>query len=98
MKLNFKSVSILSLVLMGASAVTAAIIPTKPADLRVQGSISQAGTDANVLTCTPTAQINDKACNASTAADSQTTQAGEDNSWVTVNGVQVQTTGNTTTK
>lgn len=94
MKLNFKRVSILSLVLLGASAVTAAIIPNKSSDLRVQGSISNAGTDAGAVTCTPTDIVDNAACNASTAAGSATTAAGQANSFEGA----AQTVGNTTTR
>lgn len=78
-KMSIKKLSILGLVLMGASAVTAAIIPSKSDNdksLQLNGSVTQLNTDDG-FTCTMTNVANDAACHASTFdGGSNTTDAG----------------------
>jgi hypothetical protein len=69
-KLSIQKVSLLGLVLMAASAVTAAILPSDSKSDKVRlenGSLTNSTTAAvgGVIqqTCTPTAVINEGACN-----------------------------------
>lgn len=81
-KTTFKKLSILGLVLMAASAVTAAIIPTsKPAAFDAF-SLSAQTNDGNASTesCMPTAAAEDDACqddSVTNVDDSGTTSIGD---------------------
>jgi len=77
-KITLQKFSLLGIVLMGASAVTAAILPSKGSDDKSnfdqRGSITVAGTNNALGSCTPTAVIT-APCNVTAA--SGTTGVGE---------------------
>jgi hypothetical protein len=93
--ISLRSFSVLGVVLMGVSAVTAAVLPNKSdsKSLVNNGSLTAANTlDAGiaVLSCTATAQIGTPC---TVTVGTATTQSGQVNS--TVDGIQ--TVNNTTT-
>lgn len=86
-KLSLRKFSILGLVLMAASAVTAAMIPDKsdkktinlaPGSITDTSSINGGGAISSI-TCAPDSNdtISDCACTASTSIDSLTTDVGQ---------------------
>jgi len=93
-KLSWQRISILGVVLMGASAVTAAVLPSKAASHDASGgSLTAAGTKDGtvaVLSCTFTA---DAATPCTVTVGSATTISGAANSFVD----GFQTVNNTTT-
>lgn len=97
MNFSAKKLSILGLVLVTASAVTAAILPSNKnkteARLDHGGSLTQVGTNDGgaVWSCT-TSDDNDNLCNVTDGTF--TTANGDDNSY---DGQLNQTIGNTTT-
>lgn len=76
MKLSLQRFSILGLVLMGVSAVTAAVLPSnnKSDATRVQGSLTFITNNVGG-SCTPTGIVNDAACDAT--ANTGTTLVGD---------------------
>ena len=89
-KLSIRKISILGLVLMGASAVTAAVLPSKPdnkldKDKFAAGSLTNNSSIPNAaaassITCAPDTNALNNNCNASTAAASETTGSEAGNS------------------
>ena len=94
-QISWRRMSVLGVVLMGASAVTAAVLPNKSEARDVTGSLSQANTadgGAAVFSCTATGVVT-APCNVT--AGSLTTIGSAANSY-TINGFD-QTAKNTTT-
>lgn len=94
-QISWRRMSILGIVLMGASAVTAAVLPSKSEARDKTGSLTQAGTadaGAAVFSCTTSAGTPDAPCNIT--AGTATTNGSAANSYDANND---QTTKNTTT-
>jgi hypothetical protein len=78
-KLSIQKLSLLGLVLMGASAVTAAVLPSNKKDSSkqaAQGSITFNATQNLAGSCTQTDEINDGVCNNTSTAGGASTTSG----------------------
>lgn len=76
---QIKKLSVLGLVLMAASAVTAAIIPSSKKETKnvaLNGSLTFAGTVNNAGTCTPTNGHFTQGCNDTNSAAGESGETG----------------------
>lgn len=100
-KVSFRKLSVLGLILMGASAVTAAILPDKADNKRISNNNGTLRPESNsiggpggVFSCFDDVDTFDS-CTATAEVFTTTTHGDEGNSYDTQGDDQVQTTRNT---